>query len=67
MASLLTNREREIVELIGKGMTNKEVAKSMGISAHTVREYLKNVYRKNNLKSRAQAVAWLDQKESNYG
>lgn len=59
MVSLLTNREREVVELAGKGMTNKEIAKSMGISANTVHEYLRNLYRKNNLKSKAQAVAWL--------
>lgn len=67
MASLITNKEREIVELAGKGMTNKEIAKSMGISANTVHEYLRNLYRKNNLKSKAQAVAWLDQKVNIHG
>lgn len=67
MASLLTNKEREIVVLAGKGMTNKEIAKFMGISANTVHEYLKNLYRKNNLKSKAQAVAWLDQKVNIHG
>jgi len=56
---MVTNKERQVIELVSKGMTNKEVARAMGISPNTVREYLKNVFRKNNLKSRAQAVAQL--------
>lgn len=41
---LLTPREREIMILVGAGMTNKEIARRLAISGHTVKTHLHHVY-----------------------
>ncbi len=52
----LTPRETEVLRLTAKGMTRQEVAQALGISAHTVAGYLKEVYRKLAVSSRAEAA-----------
>lgn len=52
----LTPRETEVLRLIAKGMTRQEVAQLLAISAHTVAGYLKDIYRKLNVGSRAEAA-----------
>ena len=52
----LTPRETEVLRLIAKGMTRQEVAQLLAISAHTVAGYLKDIYRKLNVGSRAEAT-----------
>ncbi|HSS48345.1 MAG TPA: response regulator transcription factor [Thermoanaerobaculia bacterium] len=42
----LTSREMEIVHLLGKGLSNKEIASQSGVSVTTVRTHLAKVYRK---------------------
>ncbi len=54
----ITPREEEVLRLIGKGMQAKKIALLLSISEHTVREYTKNIYRKLNISSRAEAAAW---------
>ncbi|HEY1720139.1 MAG TPA: LuxR C-terminal-related transcriptional regulator [Magnetospirillaceae bacterium] len=56
-ASLLTARETEILNTLGDGMSNKEVARALGISAHTVKFHLETIFRKLGVTSRAEAVA----------
>ena len=53
----LTDRERDVLGLIGRGLRNAEVAAELGISATTVAGYVKGVYRKLGISSRAEA-AW---------
>ena len=53
----LTSREREVLALIGRGLRNGEVAQAMGIAETTVAGYIKTVYRKLGIASRAEA-AW---------
>jgi len=53
----LTEREREVLGLIGRGLRNAEVAKDLGIAETTVAGYIKAVYRKLGISSRAEA-AW---------
>ncbi len=48
----LTAREREIVELIGAGLTNQEVADRLFISLATVKDHNHNVFRKTGVRSR---------------
>lgn len=52
----LTQRETEVLSIIAKGMTLPEVARLLGISSHTVSGYTKEIYRKLNVSSRAEAA-----------
>ena len=52
----LTQRETEVLSLIAKGVTMAEAAKVLGISPHTVSGYVKEIYRKLNVSSRAEAA-----------
>jgi DNA-binding NarL/FixJ family response regulator len=53
----LTARERDVLALIGRGLRNAEVAGELGLSENTVAGYIKNIYRKLGISSRAEA-AW---------
>lgn len=52
----LSEREREVLQLIEKGMTYEEVAQALQISWHTVTTFLRRVYRKLQVNSRTEAV-----------
>lgn len=52
----LSDREREVLQLIEKGMTYEEVGQALGISWHTVTTFLRRVYRKLQVNSRGEAV-----------
>lgn len=52
----LTERETEVLRFIAKGMTQAETARLLGISQHTVTGYVKDLYRKLNVSSRAEAA-----------
>jgi DNA-binding NarL/FixJ family response regulator len=52
----LTDREREILELIADGNPNQEIATDLKISLKTVRNYVSNIYSKLQVADRAQAV-----------
>ncbi len=54
---LLTPRETEILTLVGQGMSNKAVARALGISVHTVKFHLEALFAKLEATSRAEAVA----------
>lgn len=53
----LTPREAEILSLVGQGLSNKEVARALGISVHTVKFHLEALFAKLDATSRAEAVA----------
>ncbi len=52
----LTERERDVLRCIAKGLTLPESAKLLGISSNTVSGYVKEIYRKLNIASRAEAA-----------
>ncbi|MGH1537046.1 MAG: two-component system response regulator NarL [Gammaproteobacteria bacterium] len=54
----LTNREREILELIASGKSNKLIARELSISDGTVKVHVKNLLRKLNVHSRLEAAVW---------
>jgi LuxR family transcriptional regulator, transcriptional regulator of spore coat protein len=56
---LLTNREREVFELLVKDKTTKEIAQLLFISEKTVRNHISNVIQKLGVKGRSQAVVEL--------
>jgi len=53
----LSAREHEIVDLIARGQSNKEIAKTLGIGAETVKSHVKSIFIKLGVDRRAQAVA----------
>jgi two-component system, NarL family, nitrate/nitrite response regulator NarL len=52
----LTEREREIMQLLAKGESNKAIAKSLGISNDTVKQHVRHILTKLNLTSRVEAA-----------
>ena len=53
----LSAREREVLELVVKGMVKKEVAERLGLSYHTVDNHLRSIYAKLHVHTRGGAVA----------
>lgn len=51
-----TRREDELLELLGKGLRNRELAQVLGISEDTVKTHLKSLFRKLDVSDRAEAV-----------
>ena len=54
----LTGREREILRLVASGAANKEIARKLTISIHTVERHVANVYTKIGARNRAEATAF---------
>lgn len=54
----LTNREKEIVDLISEGLSNKEIAQRLHIATHTVKSHVHNILEKLTLNSRLQIAAF---------
>ena len=52
----LTDREGEVLRLVAKGLTNKAIGQTLGISDRTVQGHLANIYGKLNVGSRTEAV-----------
>lgn len=55
--TLLTPREAQILDAIADGLTNKAIARRLGISLHTVKFHLESVFRKLEARTRTEAVA----------
>ena len=53
---LLTGRERQVLDLIAAGSTNREIADALYLSPHTVKEHTSVLYRKLGARNRAEAV-----------
>lgn len=54
----LTRREGEVIELIGEGLSNKEIALRLNIATHTVKSHVRNVMEKLALHTRLQIAAY---------
>lgn len=59
----LTKRENEVLKQLAYGLTNKEIAKALGISYETVKEHVQHVLRKVGVSDRTQAAVWAVRKE----
>ena len=53
---LLTSREREILELLGEGLSNKEIGGSLKLSPFTIKNHLARIFCKLQVRSRTAAV-----------
>lgn len=58
-ASCLTAREKRILSFIVTGYTGKAMADHLGISVHTVKTHIYNIYKKINVTNRLQASLWV--------
>ncbi|MFO8009389.1 MAG: PAS domain S-box protein [Dehalococcoidia bacterium] len=69
---LLTGREVQVLQLAGRGLSNKEIAEDMGITVRTVKGHLINIFAKMKVKSRTEAVScalregWITMEDIGY-
>ena len=54
----LTRREREILILVARGRSNRQIARDTGVTVRTVKFHTGNIYSKLRVGSRAEAIAW---------
>jgi DNA-binding NarL/FixJ family response regulator len=54
----LTNRERQVIELLAEGLSNKEIATRIHVAVHTVKSHVHNVLEKLALRSRLEVAAF---------
>jgi DNA-binding CsgD family transcriptional regulator len=57
LTSLLSPRQRIVLELVSEGRSNKEIARELGISAETVKSHVKMIFLRLQVVRRAQAVS----------
>jgi DNA-binding NarL/FixJ family response regulator len=58
----LTRREQEVVRLLSRGLTNKQIAAELKVSTGTVRAHVEHILFKLDLHSRAQIAVWATQR-----
>ena len=56
----LTPREREVLVMVGKGLTNKQIGRRLGIAEKTVKAHLTNVFQRIDVQDRTQAALWAE-------
>ncbi|MFD0923612.1 response regulator [Saccharopolyspora rosea] len=62
--AVLTERERRVLELIGEGLTNRQIAERMFLAEKTVKNYVTAVLAKLGMERRTQAAAWVARRQS---
>jgi len=65
--STLSRKERALLEALAEGLTNRQLASQLGISANTVKFHLSNIFDKLSVKNRAQAIAFYYSQQSKSG
>ena len=53
----ITNREKEVLQHLAKGKTNKEISKELVLSPSTIRNHISNIFTKLKITNRSQATA----------
>ncbi|MFC7618512.1 response regulator [Actinokineospora soli] len=62
--SSMTEREREVLELMGEGLSNRQIAERLFLAEKTVKNYVTSVLAKLGMQRRTQAVAWIARRGS---
>ena len=57
----LTGREVEVLQLVGQGLANKQIARKLGISERTVKAHLTSIFQRLGVSDRVQAALWAQQ------
>ena len=60
-AGQLTAREREVLQLVGQGLANKQIGRRLGIAERTVKAHLTNVFQTLGVTDRTQAALWAQE------
>jgi len=55
----LTEQERRVLDLVGEGMTNRQIAERLFLAEKTVKNYVTSVLAKLGMERRTQLVAWV--------
>ncbi len=67
-ANLLTKREDEVVRLVAEGLTNRAISRQMGLTEHTVRNYLFRIFNKLGTSNRLELALYvIKQREAHAG
>ena len=59
LSKILSKREKEILDLVASGQSNKDIANTLFISEKTVRTHLHNIFRKLDISKRTEAVSLM--------
>jgi two-component system nitrate/nitrite response regulator NarL len=59
----LTAREREILGLIGRGLTNREIGEQLSLAEKTIKHYVTNILQKLQVRSRVEAALYASRRE----
>ncbi len=59
----VTGREREIIDFVCRGYTNREIASSLSLSEHTIKAHLNRIFRKFNASSRSKLITMVLQQK----
>jgi len=57
----LTDREREVLALVGRGLANKQIARALGIREATVKAHLTSVFQRIGVRDRTSAALWAQE------
>lgn len=60
---MLTPRELEVVKLVAAGLTNRDIANRLGLSARTIDAHLRSIYGKIGVTSRSAATRYAMERE----
>ena len=55
---LLTDREEQIVALVAEGLTNRDIAEHLGLSEHTIKNYLFRIFDKLGVSTRVELILY---------
>ena len=63
--SRFTPRQREIIMLVTRGRSNREIAKSLSLGGQQIKNYLRGIYRETRVADRTELVVWLNEQRRN--
>jgi DNA-binding NarL/FixJ family response regulator len=63
----LTSREAEVLELVADGLSNKQIARALGIREGTVKAHLGSAFRRIGVQQRTQAALWVHDRRRDWG